>query len=77
MSKDAKEADDKNIKQIICIKWGTKYGADYANKLYGMVSLILPRRFVLYALPMTQQTYVLRLSAKNCHLWMLRCQLTP
>ena len=27
-----------SAKQIICINWGTKYGADYVNRLYGMVS---------------------------------------
>lgn len=27
-----------DIKQIICIKWGTKYGADYANRLLAMVA---------------------------------------
>lgn len=26
------------MKQIICIKWGDKYGAEYVNRLYGMVS---------------------------------------
>lgn len=25
-------------KQIIFIYWGTKYGADYVNRLYGMVA---------------------------------------
>ena len=47
---DSSTADNKNIKQIICIKWGTKYGADYANKLYGMVSrnITPPFRFVCF-----------------------------
>ena len=38
------------LKQIICIKWGTKYGADYVNKLYGMVSrnITPPFRFVCF-----------------------------
>ncbi|MGG7645885.1 glycosyl transferase [Rhodovulum sp. YNF3179] len=26
------------MKQIICIKWGSKYGPDYVNRLYGMVA---------------------------------------
>ena len=26
------------IKQIICINWGSKYGAPYINRLYGMIS---------------------------------------
>ena len=25
-------------KQVICINWGTKYGAEYINRLYGMVA---------------------------------------
>lgn len=32
---------------IICMKWGTKYGADYVNKLYGMVSRNLTLPFKL------------------------------
>jgi hypothetical protein len=33
---------------VLCIKWGTKYGPDYVNKLFSMVSrnLTLPFRFV-------------------------------
>ncbi|HCU65723.1 MAG TPA: glycosyltransferase [Rheinheimera sp.] len=33
---------------ILCIKWGKKYGPDYVNKLYNMVSrnLTLPFRFI-------------------------------
>ena len=26
-----------NVRQVICMKWGTLYGADYVNLLYGMV----------------------------------------
>jgi hypothetical protein len=26
-----------NVRQVICMKWGTLYGADYVNRLYGMV----------------------------------------
>lgn len=26
------------IKQFICMKWGDRYGADYVNRLYGMIS---------------------------------------
>lgn len=50
MSKDAKNSENKDIKQVICIKWGTKYGADYANKLYGMVArnITPPFRFVCF-----------------------------
>lgn len=35
---------------VICMKWGTKYGADYVNKLHSMVSrnLTIPHRFVCF-----------------------------
>ena len=35
---------------VICIKWGDKYGNDYVNTLYSMVSrnLSLPYRFVCF-----------------------------
>jgi len=35
---------------IICMKWGDKYGADYVNKLYGMVSrnITIPFQFVCF-----------------------------
>lgn len=29
---------DHSVKQVICINWGTKYGAEYVNRLYGMVA---------------------------------------
>ena len=37
-------------KNVICIKWGTKFGADYVNRLYGMVekNLKIPHRFVCF-----------------------------
>ena len=37
-------------RQIICIKWGKRYGAEYANRLYGMVSrhVTPPFRFVCF-----------------------------
>lgn len=28
---------DKLVKNVICMKWGTRYGADFANRLYAMV----------------------------------------
>lgn len=30
--------DGSTEKQVLCIKWGTKYGADHVNRIYGMVS---------------------------------------
>lgn len=29
---------DQKVKQIVCVKWGVKYGPEYVNRLYGMVS---------------------------------------
>ena len=36
------------MKQVICMNWGTAYGADYVNRLYSMVSRNVtgPFRFV-------------------------------
>ena len=36
------------MKNVLCIKWGNKYSADYVNKLYSMVErhLSLSHRFV-------------------------------
>lgn len=33
------------MKQVVCVKWGQGYGADYVNRLYGMVSRHLARPF--------------------------------
>ncbi len=37
------------VKQIVCIKWGSRYGATYVNRLYGMVSrnITLPFTFTV------------------------------
>lgn len=35
---------------IICMKWGTKYGPEYVNKLYGMVQRNMTRPFRLVCL---------------------------
>jgi hypothetical protein len=39
------------LKQIVCVKWGTKYGPEYVNRLYGMVrrNITPPFRFVCLA----------------------------
>ena len=36
------------VKQIVCVKWGTKYGPEYVNRLYAMVkgNITPPFRFV-------------------------------
>ena len=39
------------IKQIICIKWGTKFGPDYVNRLRGMIArnITPPFRLVCFS----------------------------
>lgn len=34
----SEHTQDPSIKQIICIKWGTMYGPEYVNRLYGMIA---------------------------------------
>ena len=43
-----KSVEHKNY--VVCLKWGNKYGADYVNKLYNMVSrnLTIPFEFVCF-----------------------------
>jgi hypothetical protein len=38
------------MKQIICMKWGDKYGPDYVNKIYGMVARNITPPFRLICL---------------------------
>lgn len=37
-------------KNVICIKWGDKFGSEYVNSLYKMVEkkLTIPHRFVCF-----------------------------
>ena len=37
-------------KNVICIKWGTKFGPQYVNRLYNMVerNLTIPHRFICF-----------------------------
>ena len=37
-------------KQVICISWGTKYGAPYVNRLYAMVARNITPAFLLHLL---------------------------
>lgn len=48
LEKGAETANDSV--NVICMKWGTKYGPEYVNRLYGMVSrnLSRPFRFVCF-----------------------------
>ena len=45
------EARSPRPRQVLCVKWGTKYGAEYPNRLYGMVrrNVTGPLRFVCMA----------------------------
>ena len=38
------------MKQLVCVKWGTMYGPEYVNRLYGMVSRHLAPPFRLVCL---------------------------
>lgn len=39
-----------NVKQILCMKWGTMYGPEYVNNLQGMVSRNLASPFKLFCM---------------------------
>ena len=43
-------SSEQNTVNVICIKWGKKYGSDYVNTLHSMVSrhLSRPFRFVCF-----------------------------
>jgi len=38
------------VKQVVCVKWGSGYGADYVNRLYGMVQRQITPPFPLVCL---------------------------
>ena len=40
----------KNVKNVICIKWGTVYSSEGVNKLYGMVTRNSTYKVNLYIL---------------------------
>ena len=35
---------------VVCMKWGTLYGSEYVNRLYGMVASNLKRTFKFYCI---------------------------
>lgn len=37
-----------SVKQIICIKWGSKFGPEYVNRLHGMIARNITPPFRLY-----------------------------
>lgn len=39
-----------DVKQIICMRWGTKYGPEYVDRLYGMVARNIAPPFAFYCL---------------------------
>ena len=41
------------MQTVICIRWGTEYGADYVNRLYRAVmrNVTRPTRFVAFTDP--------------------------
>ena len=41
---------EKNKRNVVCIKWGTKFDNEYVNRLYRMVekNLTLPHRFICF-----------------------------
>ncbi len=41
---------ERDLKQIVCVKWGTMYGPDYVNRLYGMVARQITPPFRLVCL---------------------------
>lgn len=43
-------ADAQPVLNVVCLKWGTKYGAEYVNRLYRMVSRHLHRPFRFHCL---------------------------
>lgn len=43
-------SDTASVKQIVCVKWGTMYGPEYVNRLYGMVARNITPPFRLVCL---------------------------
>jgi len=43
------------MKQVVCVKWGTMYGPEYVNRLYGMVSRHITPPFRLVCLTDNRQ----------------------
>ena len=41
----ALEVNAEEIVNVLCMKWGTKYPADYVNRLYSMVARNMQRKF--------------------------------
>ena len=66
--KDSSTADNNDdIKQIICIKWGTNTGLITPINCMAWYLAILRHRFVSSVLPMIPPMYVQKSNVKNCH----------
>ncbi len=39
------------VKQIICIKWGAKFGPEFVNRLHGMIARHITPPFRLFCFP--------------------------
>lgn len=63
------------LKQIICIKWGTAYGASDVNLLYGMVSRNITGDFKLYCF--TDDAAGIRPEVESLPLPELGCEIPP
>ncbi len=62
-------------KQIICIKWGTRYSSHYVNALYGMVSRNITGPFKVYCF--TDDTTDIRSEVVCLPLPELGCEIPP
>jgi hypothetical protein len=63
------------LKQIICIKWGTRYGPRYVNVLYGMVARNITGPFKLYCF--TDDAAGIRPEVVSLPLPELGCEIPP
>lgn len=42
--------DRESVKQVLCVKWGERYGPEYVNRIYGMVSRNITPPFRVFCL---------------------------
>ena len=49
-SRDNNQRSTSPVKQVICVKWGTAYGPEYVNRLYGMLRRHITGEFRLVCL---------------------------
>ena len=50
MNNAANTPKDRSPRYVVCMKWGTKYGAEYVNRLYRMVKRHLTLDFTMVCL---------------------------